>query len=213
MNFEFRGKKWWEEFWQDPSRNYGPANKKLLEYTKKFRGSRQNLQAVDIASGDGRYAMPLTKQGYKVSALDLSENSILRTKDAANKDNLDIDARQGDFVKLANEKKYFDLVVSSGLLEEVLPEYHRAVVNGYMNWTKSNGLNVIKYCLEIKNRGQLVHENLIPTLYKEAGWKLLFQEEEEEKLRRSKGKNKINNRNIDSFIRTGTVIAVKPTNS
>ena len=205
---EIRTKRWWDDFWQDPSRNYGPPNETLIQYSREFKNGRKSLTAVDIASGDGRYALPLSKMGYETTAIDFSSNGIKRIQDLAERERIKVEVKLGDFIKLCKDEQKFDLVVCSGLLEEVGPNYHKNVVNGFMNWTKPEGLNIIKYCLEIKGRGQFVEDDLIPTLYENSEWKIVFQEEER-RLRKSKAVNTINNRHIDSFIRTGTVIAVK----
>ena len=61
---------WWNQFWADKSKNYGVPNKELLRYAKQFIDNQeQELTAVDIASGNGRYAIELAKMGYKTDAI------------------------------------------------------------------------------------------------------------------------------------------------
>lgn len=206
---QVRNKQWWEKFWRDLSKNYGPPNKVLLKFAAEFINGRQNLNAVDISSGNGRYAIPLAKLGYKVDAIELTNAGAQRILDFSKKEDVNVNVKEGDFAELSKERKQYDLVFCSGLLEEIKKEYQRNIIQGLMNWTKPQGMNIVKYCLEIKKRGQLVEEDLVPVLYKKANWKILFSEKEQQ-MHKSRTTIRIRGRIVDSEIRTETVVAIKP---
>ncbi|MEK7526727.1 MAG: class I SAM-dependent methyltransferase [Patescibacteria group bacterium] len=203
-----RNQKWWEDFWLKHNEGYGAPNEKLLGFASDFIKGRQGLTAVDIASGDGRYAIPLAKMGYIVDAIEYAETGVQRIKDNALKAGVEINTFQADFIQQAKGKKQYDLVLSSGLLEEIDQKYHKEVVEGFMNWTKPQGLNIIKFCLWIKGRGYLTQRNLVKPLYEKAGWKIMFFDTPTE-IQQSKANIKFDDK-IESKIMTETVVASKP---
>ncbi len=139
-----RSKKWWDTFWSK-NQDYGLPNETLLEYAKF---SKKGLTAVDIASGNGRYAIALAKIGYKVDAIELSDVGVSRIKKDAKKEKVTVKAEQADFLKVLDKKKQYDVVFCSGLLEELDKKNHEKAIAGFMKWTKPGGLNIVKYCLE-----------------------------------------------------------------
>ena len=204
-----RDKKWWEEFWKEHKEGYGAPNKTLIGFTQKFIKGKKNLTAVDIASGDGRYAIPLAKMGYQVDAVEYAQAGVRRVLKNAQRANVKISIKQGDFTKLCKEKREYDLVLSSGLLEEIPKSTHKKVVNGFMGWTKMGGINIIKYCLWIKGRGNLTKTNFVKPLYEKAGWKILYFETPKG-IQKSKAKIKFDE-SIEAEIMSETVVAIKPT--
>jgi cyclopropane fatty-acyl-phospholipid synthase-like methyltransferase len=203
-----RDKKWWEDFWIQHNKGYGGPNEKILGFANDFIKDKKNLTAIDIASGDGRYAIPLAKMGYIVDAIEYADSGVKRIKDNATSAGLSVNAIQGDIIELCQEKKQYDLVLSSGLLEEIDQKYHEQVVNGFINWTKPGGLNIIKYCLWIKGRGVLTKTDFVKPIYEKVGWNILSFETPSE-IQKSNANIKFD-AHIESEIMTETVIAIKP---
>ncbi|MFH0837416.1 MAG: class I SAM-dependent methyltransferase [Candidatus Aenigmatarchaeota archaeon] len=206
-DYMIRTQEWWNHFWANGNNNYGSPNQKLLQCAEEFIRDRK-LSAVDIASGNGRYAIELAKMGYGVDAIEYADSGVERIRVAAGLANVNVNVLQGDFTELCLNQNYYDLVFCSGLLEEIGKKDHEKVILGFMNWTKPGGINLIKYCLEIRGRGQLVDEGFVKSFYDRAGWKILFFEEQDE-LHISKAVTLFTD-GVDSEIRTGTVIAIKP---
>jgi cyclopropane fatty-acyl-phospholipid synthase-like methyltransferase len=206
-----RPKHWWENFWNTESADYGAPSKTLLERSSEFfeqlKKDTASPTAVDIGSGNGRYAIPLAKRGYITDALELTSAGVERLRRTAELEGVVINARQGDFTTCYLEPRQYNLVISSGLIEEVDPAHHKNLVTGFQNWTAPGGYALIKYCLEIKGRGQLVEDGLVPKLFRHPGWEILYVEEEQN-MHPSKAQFTQQGQ-IDSEIRTGTVIARK----
>lgn len=195
----------WEKFWLNRDNNFNIPTPFLLEFAKKYYKKNKNkyLNAIDIASGDGRYAVPLSKIGYIVDLIEISNAGVIRAKENVKKEKAKVTIEQNDFLKICLEKRQYDIVLCSGLLEEINKKYHQKAVAGFMNWTKPGGINIVKYCLEISGRGKLVDDNKISKIYRKAGWKIIF-EEEEVGMHRS-----IANINRENDIRAGTLVAEK----
>jgi len=108
-------KQWYEELFENYGLKYdnevfvtgtiGECDfiEKEIEYNKTVR-------ILDIGCGTGRHTIELTKRGYNVVGIDLSESQLKRAKEKASEQNLQIDFQKHDARNLpfVNE---FDLVI------------------------------------------------------------------------------------------------------
>lgn len=65
---------------------------------------------LDLGSGLGRHSIYFAKQGFEVSAIDISEYAVDHLKSWSEKEALDININLGDFISLPYEDGYFDCV-------------------------------------------------------------------------------------------------------
>jgi 2-polyprenyl-3-methyl-5-hydroxy-6-metoxy-1,4-benzoquinol methylase len=89
-------KQWYESLFENYGQKYDSENfthgtlgecdflEKELEYNK-------SLKILDVGCGTGRHAIELTKRGYNVTGIDLSESQLKRAKEKAQAANLSID--------------------------------------------------------------------------------------------------------------------------
>jgi len=70
----------------------------------------KQIRILDIGCGTGRHMIELTKRGYRVTGIDLSESLLRRAKEKASKDNLNIDFQKQDARTLTFYNE-FDLVI------------------------------------------------------------------------------------------------------
>jgi SAM-dependent methyltransferase len=108
-------KQWYESLFENYGVKYdnecftqgtvGECNfiEKEIDYDK-------SLKILDVGCGTGRHAIELTKRGYLVTGIDLSESQLQRAKEKALKQNLQIDFQKHDARQLPfiNE---FDLAI------------------------------------------------------------------------------------------------------
>ena len=76
---------------------------KEVDYNKQIR-------ILDIGCGTGRHMIELTKRGYQLTGIDLSESLLRRAREKALKDNLNIDFQKQDARTLTFYNE-FDLVI------------------------------------------------------------------------------------------------------
>jgi len=72
---------WWECFWYDPAKNFGPPRKELVDLIVGEGNRKEKLTVVDVASGDGRYAVSIAKAGCEVEAVELTTTGVERIKE------------------------------------------------------------------------------------------------------------------------------------
>lgn len=108
-------KQWYEVLFQNYGLKYDNES-----FTKGTIGECDFIEAeiafnkssriLDIGCGTGRHAIELTKRGYAVTGVDLSESLLKRAREKALAQNLEIDFQQQDArdLSFANE---FDLVI------------------------------------------------------------------------------------------------------
>lgn len=103
-------KQWYEELFE----NYGEKYDKEIftqgtigecNFIEKELNYNKNLKIIDIGCGTGRHTIELTKRGYQIIGIDLSEGQLEKAREKASVSNLDIeffnyDARDLPFEKL-----------------------------------------------------------------------------------------------------------------
>ena len=106
MEIQHKGWDWdavKSESWNEISEEFLPV---ALSWVRKYHS------VLDIGTGKGRHAVFFAKNGFKASAIDLSESSITYVKEQIKEKGLDnIDARVEDMTKLSYENQSFDCVI------------------------------------------------------------------------------------------------------
>ena len=69
-----------------------------------------SLKIIDIGCGTGRHSIELTKRGYSVTGIDLSESQLKRAREKAKDEGVEIDFQKLDARKLPFESE-FDLAI------------------------------------------------------------------------------------------------------
>ena len=176
------GDQWWEDFWSNTRQHFGEPRQELIHTAETFREALQldrPLTLVDAGSGNGRYALPFARAKFVTTAVEKSANGCKVIQRAARAAALELDIRQIDFLEFCKdaakgEVERFDVVISSGLIEEVAREEQTDVITGLQDITKPGGLLIFKCCLEIKDRGVTVEDDFVMSFFQDdSQWKIL----------------------------------------
>jgi ubiquinone/menaquinone biosynthesis C-methylase UbiE len=129
------------------------------DFLEKELAGNKTLKILDVGCGTGRHAIELTKRGYQVTGIDLSENQLARARKKATAENLHIDFRQADARNLPFEKEYdvaimlceggFPLMETDEMNYEILKSVTRSLKqNCKFIFTTLNGLFPIHNSIE-----------------------------------------------------------------
>ena len=108
-------KQWYESLFENYARTYdseiftqGTIGE--CDFIEKEINYDKSLKIVDIGCGKGRHSIELTKRGYKVIGIDMSESQLECAKEKAEAKNLQIDFQKHDARNLPF-KNEFDLAI------------------------------------------------------------------------------------------------------
>ena len=108
-------KQWYEELFENYGVKYdnecftqGTVGE--CDFIEKEIGYNKSTKILDIGCGTGRHSIELTRRGYNVVGIDLSESQLKRAREKAAEQKLKIDFQQHDARKLPFSHK-FDLAI------------------------------------------------------------------------------------------------------
>ena len=108
-------KQWYEELFENYGQKYD--NEVFVQGTigecdffEKEIHKNKETKILDIGCGTGRHSIELSKRGYSITGIDLSESLLNRAREKAVEQNLSIDFQKHDARKLPFSNE-FDLVI------------------------------------------------------------------------------------------------------
>lgn len=117
---------------------------KMLRLLEQEQGTKE-LKILDIGAGTGRYSVPLSEEGYDVTAIELVNYNlgILRSK------NSKVKAYQGDACKLSRLKDHeYDLTLLFGPMYHLFSkEDKEQALREAKRVTRGNGIIMIAYVM------------------------------------------------------------------
>ncbi len=108
---------------------------KLLPPTKPLR-------VLDIGCGEGKDAVFFAKNGYKVSAFDITQSGIDKAKRLAEQHRVNVNFFRAD-VKDFRLESEFDVIFCSGVLHYIPNELREEIFKNYRSHTSAGGLNAM----------------------------------------------------------------------
>lgn len=139
-------KHWYESLFENYGKKYDNENFAQgtigeCDFIEKEINFSKSLKIIDIGCGTGRHSIELTKRGYKVMGIDLSDSLLERAREKAKALNLQIDFQKLDARKLSF-KNEFDLAIM--LCEGAFPlmetdEMNYEILKNATNSLKDNG--------------------------------------------------------------------------
>ena len=99
----------------------------------------EGKNVLDIGCGEGKDAVYMAAKGYEVTAFDLTENGIRKTKRLAEEKGVEIKAYVDDINTFETDEK-FDIIYSSGTVQYLFDENKAAFFEKIGRITKKNGI-------------------------------------------------------------------------
>jgi 2-polyprenyl-3-methyl-5-hydroxy-6-metoxy-1,4-benzoquinol methylase len=166
--FENYGKKYDEEVFTQGTIGECDFIEKEIDFNKSYK-------IIDIGCGTGRHSIELTKRGYDVLGIDLSESQLARAREKAEAENLNIDFRKHDARDLPFKNEFvlaimlcegaFSLMETDEMNFEILKNAVGSLKqSGKIIFTTLNGLfplyhSVEKFCASALDEGSSTYKS------------------------------------------------------
>lgn len=99
-------------------------------------------RVLDIGCGEGKDAVFLAKCGYLVTAFDISEAGIEKSRRLAQHNHVDVELFKMDIMDFRFDKDY-DIIFSSGVLHFLRPAYRKELCKRMKDHTSPGGYNAL----------------------------------------------------------------------
>jgi 2-polyprenyl-3-methyl-5-hydroxy-6-metoxy-1,4-benzoquinol methylase len=104
-------KQWYESLFHDYGRTYDTESftqgtKGECDFIETELDFNKSLRILDVGCGTGRHSIELTKRGYKITGIDLSETMLQKARDKAKAESLKIEFLQHDARNLPFSKEF-----------------------------------------------------------------------------------------------------------
>ncbi|MDR0247688.1 MAG: class I SAM-dependent methyltransferase [Burkholderiales bacterium] len=173
-------RQWYESLFENygqkyDSESYTHGTVGECDFIEKEINFNKSLKILDVGCGTGRHAIELTKRGYQVTGIDLSESQLKRAKEKAAENNLAIDFQRHDARNLPFNSEFdvaimmceggFSLMETDEMNFEILKNATKALkTHAKFIFTTTNGLfplynSVDKFCAAATEDGNSTCKN------------------------------------------------------
>lgn len=121
---------------------WGISPNDLCYEIMKLRPPVKPLKVLDIGCGEGKDAVFLARNGYLVTAFDLSESGIEKGKKLAEKCNAYVNFLKADMLDF-RASEYYDIIFSSGVFHMIRPEARKEIIDDLKEHTNQGGIHAI----------------------------------------------------------------------
>ena len=108
----------------------------------KLRPPTEPYKVLDIGCGEGKDAVFLARNGYNVTAFDISDQGLSKAKKLAANCNVSVDFFKANICDFELETDY-DIIFSSGVFHYIPLKARERIIKNLKSHTKANGINVI----------------------------------------------------------------------
>jgi len=173
-------KKWYESLFENYAHKYdkecyvqGTIGE--CDFIEQELGYDKSVKIIDVGCGTGRHSIELTKRGYHVTGIDLSDSQLARAREKAKQLNLKIDFQKHDARDLPFIGEFdavmmlcegaFPLMETDEMNFEILKNATKALKSkGKLIFTTLNGLfplfhSVEKFCASEAQEGNVTYKS------------------------------------------------------
>jgi len=121
---------------------WGLTPNNLCYEIMRLKPPTKPYKVLDIGCGEGKDAVFLARNGYNVTAFDISEQGLSKARKLADHCGVKVDFFKADIRDFRLETD-FDIIFSSGVFHYIPQEQRSNVIESLKKHTTSNGINVI----------------------------------------------------------------------
>lgn len=152
---------YWDSFYENDN-NWGQPNTKILCLVKTLQEKfgTTKIRVLDLACGNGRYAVALAELGTKVDCIDFSPVAVNRLKAQARKHGLDnlISPYCCDVREFRIPPFNYHLVLASGLFEYLIEAELQKLIGDCQKGTVIEGANAFVWLLQHREAAKVFGE-------------------------------------------------------
>ena len=173
-------KQWYESLFENYAQKYDKecfvqGTLGECDFIEQEIAQNKSLKIIDIGCGTGRHSIELTKRGYNVTGIDLSESQLNRAREKAKERGLEIEFQKHDARNLPFSGEFnlaimlceggFSLMETDEMNFEILKNVTKALKNkGKFIFTTLNGLfplyhSVEKFCESAGKEGNSTYKS------------------------------------------------------
>lgn len=145
---------WWNEVYSGPREeipwDIGVPSEQLVELIEK--GEIKPCPALDICCGTGTEAIYLAKNGFEVSAIDISKEAIKIAEKKAKEAEVKVNFRVGNVLEIPFQDNSFGFVNDRGCFHVFAPEYRKWFADEIHRVMKPHGVYFLR-CFSDKEPG------------------------------------------------------------
>lgn len=139
---EKQASSYYEEKYRSDEYYWGVKPSYMCYEVLKLLPPDKPLKLIDIGCGEGKDAVFFAKNGYKVSAFDITQSGIDKSKRLAEKHRVEIDFFKADIRDFRLENS-FDVIFCSGALHYIPTDYIEQIIADYKCHTSDGGINAL----------------------------------------------------------------------
>ena len=131
----------YEEEYKTQEYYWGIVPSKMCLRVLELMPPTTRLKLLDIGCGEGKDAVFFARNGYDVTAFDISDAGIEKTKRLADNAGIQVKVFKADILDYRLDTN-FDILFSSGVLHYVKPQLREEIFSNYKQFTNLNGLHI-----------------------------------------------------------------------
>ncbi|WP_149093794.1 methyltransferase domain-containing protein [Paenibacillus terrae] len=131
----------YEEEYKTQEYYWGTEPNKVCYQVLQFMPPNKHIKLLDIGCGEGKDAVFFARNGYDVTAFDVSDAGIEKTKRLAEKIGVHVNVFKADILDYRLDT-HFDVIFSSGVLHYIKPEFRKEIFENYKQYTNPNGSHI-----------------------------------------------------------------------
>ncbi len=132
----------YEEEYKTQEYYWGIVPSKMCLRVLELMPPTTRLKLLDIGCGEGKDAVFFARNGYDVTAFDISDAGIEKTKRLADNAGVQVKVFKADILDFRLDTN-FDILFSSGVLHYVKPQLREEIFSNYKQFTNPNGLHIL----------------------------------------------------------------------
>lgn len=137
----------YENEYRTPDYYWGVEPNKACYQVLQLMPPTRPLKLLDMGCGEGRDAVFFARNGYDVTAFDISDAGVEKTQRLADKAGVTVKAFRADINDYRPDARY-DIIYSSGVLHYIKPEYRSELFQHYKDHTNPDGIHVLNVFVE-----------------------------------------------------------------